>query len=175
MKTFNILILVLTFVIMSSVSSYSQNDSVRSREKLKKIVKEKLIEKLKIDESIANKLIDLSAENRKVIKELTKKRKDLTEYIYDNPQSSDVGTKLEDLMDNENKINRERNDFYTKLKTFLTPNQIAQSMVFQKELMKFLKKEMKKNRKDDNMNDGDRHKDDKRKDDKHNDDREGLF
>jgi hypothetical protein len=140
-------------------------------------VKEKLIEKLNIDETTANKFIDLAAAQKKEMKEYMKKRNDLTEYIFDNPQSSDVGTKLDDLMDTENKINQSKNDFYTKLKAFLTPNQIAQSMVFQKELMKFMRKEMKRNNKDDDRGDdhnGNR-KDDKHRDDKRNNEDRELF
>jgi low affinity Fe/Cu permease len=176
MKAINILITVFAFVLLTSAGTYSQNDTSRSKEKLRKVIKEKLIEKLNIDEATANKFIDIAAAQRKEMKEFMKKRKDLTDYIFDNPQSSDVGTKLEDLMDTENKLNQSRNDFYTKLKSFLTPNQIAQSMVFQKELMKFMKKEMKRNNKNDDRGDdhnGNR-KDDKHKDDKRNNDRE-LF
>ncbi len=175
MKTLNLLILVLSFILLTGTSSYSQSDSARSRDKLKKIIKEKIIEKLKIDESSATKLIDLTTENRKDMKDLKKKRKELTEYIFENAQTSDVGTKMEDLMDTENKINQSRNDFYTKLKTFLTPNQIAQAMVFQKDLMKFMKKEMKRNKKDDNMKGDSKNKDEKRKDSKRNKDSEVLF
>jgi hypothetical protein len=149
MKTLNLLILTLSFVLLTSAGSYSQNDTSRTKDKLKKIVKEKLMEKMNLDDATATKLIELTASNRKDMKELRKKEKDLTDYIFDNPQSSDVGAKIEDLLDTENKINQLRNEHYTKLKSFLTPNQIAQSMVFQKELMKFMKKEMKHDKGDD--------------------------
>lgn len=173
MKAINLLIIVFAFVLLTSAGSYSQIDTSHSREKLRKVVKEKLIEKLNIDETTANKFIDLAAAQKKEMKEYMKKRNDLTEYIFDNPQSSDVGTKLDDLMDTENKINQSKNDFYIKLKAFLTPNQIAQSMVFQKELMKFMRKEMKRNNKDDDRGDdhNGNHKDGNYKDDKHRDDK----
>ena len=150
MKTLNLLLLVLSFIVLTSTGSYSQNDTSRSaaKEKLKKIVKEKLMEKMNLDDATATKFIELSAANRKEMKELRKKEKDLTDYIFDNPQSSDVGTKIEDLLEAQNKINQLRNDHYAKLKAFLTPTQIAQSMVFQKELVKFMKKEMKLEKKD---------------------------
>jgi hypothetical protein len=168
MKAINFLMFVFVIVLLTSAGSYSQNDTSRSKEKLRKVVKEKLIEKLNIDEATANKFIDIAAAQRKEMKEYMKKKNELTDYIFENPQSSDVGTKLEDLMDTENKINQSRNDFYTKLKAFLTPNQIAQSMVFQKELMKFMRKEMKRNNKDDDR--GDDHNGN-RKEDKHRDDK----
>ena len=161
MKTLNLLILVLTFVLLTSAGSYSQSDTARTKEKLKKIVKEKLMEKMNLDDATATKLIEITAANRKEMKELRKKEKDLTDYIFENPQSSDVGTKLEDLLNTENKINQLQNEHYTKLKSFLTPNQIAQSMVFQKELMKFMKKEMKKDHGDDK---GGKQKDNRDKD-----------
>ena len=182
----------MSFVLLTGTGSYSQTDTTRAngKEKLKKIVKVKLMEKMSIDDATATKIMELSSANRKEIKELMKKEKELMDYIFDNPQSSDVGTKLEDLLEIENKINQSRNDNYAKLKTFLTPNQIAQSLVFQKELTKFLKKEMKLDKKRDAKGDnekgdkdkgdrdkGDRDKDDrndKDKGDKHNEDRE-LF
>ncbi|MFZ4592480.1 MAG: hypothetical protein ACOYN6_15875 [Ignavibacteria bacterium] len=150
MKTLNLLLLVLSLIVFTSTGSYSQNDTSRSaaKEKLRKIVKEKLMEKMNLDDATATKFIELSAANRKEMKELRKKEKDLTDYIFDNPQSSDVGTKIEDLLEAENKINQLRNDHYAKLKAFLTPTQIAQSMVFQKELVKFMKKEMKLEKKE---------------------------
>lgn len=156
MKTLNLLILVLSFVLISNTGSYSQVDTSRvaAKEKLKKMVKEKLMEKMNLDDATATKLIELSATNRKEMKELRKKEKDLTDYIFDNPTSSDVGTKIEDLLETENKINQVRNDHYAKLKAFLTPTQIAQSMVFQKELVKFMKKEMKLDKKEGKDRDG---------------------
>ncbi|MCX6157846.1 MAG: hypothetical protein NTY74_07695 [Ignavibacteriae bacterium] len=160
MKTLNLLLLVLSFIVLTSTGSYSQNDTSRAaaKEKLKKIVKEKLMEKMNLDDATATKFIELSTANRKEMKELRKKEKDLTDYIFDNPQSSDVGTKIEDLLEAQNKINQLRNDHYAKLKVFLTPTQIAQSMVFQKELVKFMKKEMKleKKEKDKKQDDGNR-------------------
>jgi len=158
MKTLNLLLLVLSFIVLTSTGSYSQNDTSRAaaKEKLKKIVKEKLMEKMNLDDATATKFIELSTANRKEMKELRKKEKDLTDYIFDNPQSSDVGTKIEDLLEAQNKINQLRNDHYAKLKVFLTPTQIAQSMVFQKELVKFMKKEMKLEKKDKKQDDGNR-------------------
>lgn len=165
MKTFKLIIFVLAFILLAGSDSYSQNDTTRAKEKekLRKVVKEKLIEKLNIDEATAGKFIEITAANRKEMKEYNKKRKELTDYIFDNPQSSDIGTKLEELLDTENKVNQTRNEYYAKLKAILTPNQIAQAMVFQKELVKFMKKEMKRDKGDDR---GGRDKDDKRKDDK---------
>jgi len=177
MKAINFLTVVFVLVLLTSAGSYSQSDTSRSRDKLRKVVKEKLIEKLNIDDVTANKFIDLAAAHRKEMKENMKRRNDLTEYIFENPQSSDVGTKLDELMDTENKINQSKNDFYTKLKTFLTPNQIAQSMVFQKELMKFMRKEMKRNNKGDDRGDdhnGNRNND-KRKEDRHNNEDRDIF
>lgn len=150
MKTLNSIVLILSFLILTGTGAYSQTDTSRAaqKEKLKKMVKEKLMEKMSIDDASATKLMELASAHRKEMKELRKKEMDLTDYIFDNPTSSDVGTKIEDLLEAENKINQLRNDYYSKLKAFLTPTQIAQSMVFQKELTKFMKKEMKMEKKD---------------------------
>lgn len=134
MKAFNFLVFVFVIVLLTSAGSYSQNDTSRSKEKLRKVVKEKLIEKLKIDEASADKFIEIAAAQRKEMKEFIKKRKELTDYIFDNPQSSDVGAKLDDLMDTENKLNQSRNDFYTKLKSFLTRTRLHSQWYSRKNL-----------------------------------------
>ncbi len=158
MKTLNFLILAV-IVLFFTATAQSQTDTSRAaqKEKLKKMVKEKLMEKMNLDDATATKLMELASANRKEMRELRKKEKELTDYIFDNPTAADVGTKIEDLLETENKINQTRNEHYAKLKTFLTPTQIAQSLVFQKELTKFMKKEMKLDKKESKERDGKEH------------------
>lgn len=147
MKNIKLFILAISLVLFIGTNAYSQKDSSRSKDKLKKVVKEKLMERVGLDESTADKLIEMTAENRKLLKDLQKKRKEIAEYIFDNPDNSDMGSKLDELFDIETKINKARSDHYLNLKSFLTPSQIAKSMVFQKDLLKFMKKEMDKKKK----------------------------
>lgn len=155
MKNFNLFIIAITLILFTGTNAFSQRDSSQSNSKLKKVVKEKLMEKVGIDESTADKLIEITAENRKSMKELQKKRRDLAEYVLENPNNSDVGSKLDELYEIENKIHKTRSDHYLNLKSFLTPKQIALSMSFQKDLMKFMKKEIDKKKKGKNRKDKD--------------------
>lgn len=155
MKNIKIIYFILILILFVGTNAYSQKDSSRSKDKLKKIVKEKLMEKVGLDESSADKLIGLTSENRKELKELQKKRRELAEYVFENPKSPDVGSKLDDLFELETKISKTRSDHYQKLKSFLTPSQIALSMSFQKDLLKFMKKEMDKKKKGEKNRDKD--------------------
>lgn len=147
MKNIKLFILVISLVLFIGTNAYSQKDSSRSNGKLRKVVKEKLMERVGLDESTADKLIEMTAEHRKEMKDFQKKRKELAEYIFDNPSNSNIGSKLDELFDVENKIHKAKSDHYLNLKSFLTPAQIAQSMTFQKDLLKFMKKEIDKKKK----------------------------
>ncbi|MDD5361591.1 MAG: hypothetical protein PHN88_05635 [Ignavibacteria bacterium] len=163
MKKIHFISFTALLLILISVSCiFAQNDTTNKR--LKKIVKEKLIEKLNIDDQTAEKLITLQMTHRKEIKELKRHQGDLIKDISDNPQSSDISSKIDDLLDTEYNIYLKNKDYIGTVKTFLTPAQIAQSMAFEKDLMKFLKKEIKRKHHDD--------KDDKDRDNGHDKDRD---
>ena len=145
MKKILFILVMITAVFISNII-LAQTDSNKADKNLKKAVKQKLIDKLSIDEITADKLMAAFQENRKAMNELRKKRKKLQDDIVENPKSPDVLKSIDELTELDYKEYTTKKDFIDKLKTFLTPEQIALSFAFQKNLMKFMKKEIKEKR-----------------------------
>lgn len=145
---FKKIVILLVFIVGLNISLQAQEDTsmTGSRHKLKKAVKEKIMEKLDIDEATANKFFSLFNEHKKVINDYNKNKKQLMKSIEENPDANDVMTKINELIEIDDKINKSRKDFIVELQKFLTPKQIAQSIIFQKNLRKlFLKDKNDKN------------------------------
>jgi hypothetical protein len=140
-------ILLLLFIAMCfNLNLKAQEDTTltNSRIKLRKVIKEKLIEKLGIDEATANVFIKLFNEQKKTIGDYNKEKRQIFKSIEENPNAGDVKSKINSLLDIDDKINKSRRDFITELGKILTPQQIAQSLIFQKNLRKFFLKEQGK-------------------------------
>jgi Spy/CpxP family protein refolding chaperone len=131
-----IIILVFLTAFVFAVQAQEDTSSIGSRKKLHKAVKEKFMQKLNIDEATANKFFELYGEQKKEMKEFEKSKRQLMQSIEENPESSDVMTKIDQILDIDEKICKSRRDFITSLQKFLTPGQIAQSIIFQKNLKK---------------------------------------
>ena len=145
----------LVMILITGGNAFSQQDSSKPRDgkKFKKAIKEKFMEKLSIDEQTADKYLELYNAHRKSIAELNKKRFDLMKGLEENIDSPDLNTKLDEIVNIEVQIAQKKQDFYENAKKILTPKQIVQSLQFQKDLGKFVKKEMHKKRKGDKDND----------------------
>ena len=131
----------LLILLLSVTCLYAQRDT--TGKKLNKVIKEKLVEKLGIDEGTADKVMGLYSKHRKDMKELKKQQMDYMKEVMENPESADIQTKLETLIELDNKVYLKKKELYEGLKQYLTPKQIAQSMSFVREVSKFMKKEMK--------------------------------
>lgn len=143
-KTF-FLIFILT-VFSFSVKAQEDSSKTNSHSHFKKAIKEKLMEKLNIDEATATKVMKLISEQKNQIAEYTKEKMQTIKYLEDNPDAGDVMLKINGLLELDDKINKSRKDFIEELKTILTPKQIAQSIIFQKNLRKLFLKGNKKDR-----------------------------
>lgn len=141
------ILILLIFVIGFNITLQAQEDSsmTGSRKKLRKAIKEKFMQKLDIDEATANKFFDLFNEQKKVMKEYSKNKMQLMKSIEDNPDAGDVMSKINQIMEIDDKINKSRKDFIAELQKFLTPKQIAQSIIFQKNLRKLFLKGKREN------------------------------
>ncbi|MBS1517323.1 MAG: hypothetical protein JSS91_04480 [Bacteroidetes bacterium] len=144
MKTLIRLCLIIPLLI--SVNSFAQSDSSRElrRQNLESVLKEKLMTSLNIDESTADRVIKTHKENSSSMREINKERKELYRSIESDPDAYDVNTKLDKIIDLEQKIIDQKKKFYDELKSFLTPQQIAKSIFMRKKFNKELRKEMKK-------------------------------
>jgi Spy/CpxP family protein refolding chaperone len=121
----------------------AQEDSalINSRKQLKKVIKEKLIQKLDINEETADKFIKLFNEERKTVGEYSKEKRNIMKYLEDNPDSKDAMDKINELLAIDDKISKSRKDFIEELKKILTPQQIAKALIFQKNLRKMFYKD----------------------------------
>lgn len=117
-------------------------------EELKKIRKQKYLESVSIDEATADKYFEVFDANFQSIMQYNKQRKDNLEYIEKNLDAADVSAKLEEILDLDGKILEKKKDLYTQLKVFLTPKQLAQSVIFQMKFSRELKKQIDKRKKD---------------------------
>jgi Spy/CpxP family protein refolding chaperone len=133
--------ILLIFIIGFNITLQAQEDtSMTDSRKLRKAVKEKFMQKLDIDEATANKFFNLYNEQRKEMKEYNKSKMQLMRAIEDNPDASDVISKINQIIEIDDKINKSRKDFIAELQKFLTSKQIAQSIIFQKNLKKLFGK-----------------------------------
>ena len=138
------LLLLITFI---NNVSYSQNDN---KGKFKALVKEKLIEKLSISDSIADIYMGLYTKNANEIKKLNQEKRELMKEIENNYDALDIQDKIDRLLAIDIQIDNIKKEFINELKSFLTPKQIAQSIIFQRNLRLYLQKEIKKRKNQDN-------------------------
>ncbi len=140
------LMLIFFIALCFNISLRAQEDTTltNSRIKLSKVIKEKLMDKLKIDDVTANNFIKLFNEQKRTIGDYNKEKRQIFKSIEENPNASDVTAKINALLDIDDKINKSRRDFITDLGKILTPQQIAQSLIFQKNLRKYFMKEQGK-------------------------------
>lgn len=143
MKNF---ILITAIFLISFSAGYTQPKKMN--EELKKIRKQKYLENVtSVDEVTADKYFEVFDANFESVMKLNRQRKETLEYIEKNLEATDLATKMEDLLDIEGKILEKKKDLYTQLRTFLSPKQLAQSMIFQVKFNKELKKQIDKKRK----------------------------
>ncbi len=135
------LILVFLIVIVSQNFIYSQIDN---KKKLQRIIRQKFIEKLEISDSLGDKFFKIYNKSINDIRVLNKEKKDLMESIENNLDASDMSSKTDRIFEIDQQIENSKKDFYTELKTIFNYKQIAQTIIFQRNLKQFLNKELRK-------------------------------
>ena len=143
MKKFLYLCFAFIFVLLANNISFSQNDTNNnsSGKEIRKIVRQKLMEKLNVDDKTINSYLIVYAEYRKKDIELNKQKAALVKYIEDNTDASDISQKMDDLLNIQTKIIDARRDYIEKAKKILTHQQLAKAIVFQKKLRKIMNTE----------------------------------
>ena len=135
------LILLFLIVIFTQNFIYSQIDN---KKKLQRIIRQKFIEKLEISDSLGDKFFKIYNKSINDIRALNKEKKDLMESIESNLDASDMSSKTDRLFEIDQQIENSKKDFYNELKTIFTYKQIAQTIIFQRNLKQFLNKEIRK-------------------------------
>lgn len=137
----NFILIVIIFIVSFSAADAQPK---KMTDELKKIRKEKYLENVSVDDATADRYFELFDENFLAVKKLIKQKKDNMEYIEKNIDAADVSVKIEEILDIDSKIVEKKKDLYAQLKTFLSPKQIAQSIIFQMKFNKELKNQIDK-------------------------------
>ena len=134
-----LVLLTILMLLMFSIS-YAQNNNLK---KYQKLLKQKLTVKLEISDTLADKYFEFFKISRNEIKKLNKERNETMEAIEENPESLDINAKIERLLEIDQSVENSKKDFIKNLKTIFTPAQIAKTIIFQRNLQKFLKNQIK--------------------------------
>ncbi|HEX2788092.1 MAG TPA: hypothetical protein VHP32_09320 [Ignavibacteria bacterium] len=146
MKKLIFFFIIALFGFISFTDSYAQNDRDDFKQKLDQVRKEKFIEKIKVDDATADRYFQVTNTFMETMKDLNQSQRRIMKSIEDNPDASDIESKLNQFIENEAKIGNVKKEYYESLKTFLTPKQVAQTIIFQRQFMKKLKNEVDKRR-----------------------------
>lgn len=145
------LIIFLLFLMVNVSFAQKDNGKMQFNEEFDKILKQKLMENLSLDDATADKFMNTYKQSKINIRSLMKEKKELQKTIEQDPEALDIGIKLDKWMEIDTKIIDSRNNYYNELKTFLTPVQIAKSINLKRNIKKELKEELKKHRKQNNF------------------------
>jgi hypothetical protein len=111
---------------------------------MQRIIRQKFIEKLEISDSLGDKFFKIYNKSINDIRVLNKEKKDLMESIENNLDASDMSSKTDRIFEIDQQIENSKKDFYNELKTIFNYKQIAQTIIFQRNLKQFLNKELRK-------------------------------
>jgi hypothetical protein len=143
-------ILTLLLLVLFSIEAGAQGSNFR--DKIEKIKLEKLIKKLNLDENTAQTFSEKYKAFAGKIKELNKKRFIAYKLMGENLESGNgLDTLVNQVIDYEDEINKERMSFAEEMKVMLTPRQLATMIIFERKfnieirkLLKDLAKDKKK-------------------------------
>ncbi|MBM4157739.1 MAG: hypothetical protein FJ216_03045 [Ignavibacteria bacterium] len=149
-----LLLILFTFslTIALALNLYAQDNKQTKKDSLMKIYKEKYIDYVNVDDKTAETFVELFRTNRASIHEIKKKIKDTEKYILNNPESSDINSKLDELVELDKQIYELRKNYIDSLKKIMSPSQVALSLKFQKEFHDKFSKEVKEKRKNKKKN-----------------------
>lgn len=137
--------LIFVLLLFTEICNAQNGDNRKKfRNEIDSVMKQKLITNLQISDADADKLMNAFKENNKAVKSHAKERKAVMESIELDPSAADVETKLDKLSSIDTQLIELRQNFYRNLKTFLTPQQIAKTIVIRKNFNKELKQQFKK-------------------------------
>ena len=146
--------IVFTFVSLCTAQfdNNKDNDKKQFRAQIDSIMKQKLIEKLNLSESSADKYIIAIRENNGKVKDLLKEKKTIMKSIEADPEAADVGSKLDKSFEIDSRIIETRKEFIRDVSSYMTPQQIAKSMILKKNFNKEFKNQIKKHKNKDKIN-----------------------
>ncbi len=151
--TFIAVFVILVIGNISNAQFNKKNDSDKRqfRMQIDTLMKQKLMEKLDMSESAADKYVSAFRENNNRIKELMKEKKTVMRSIEADPEAADIVSKLDKVFDIDSRIIETRRAFIKDISTYLTPQQIAKSMILKKNFNREFKDQIRKHKSKDNF------------------------
>ena len=143
MQTRNILIIILwaACLLSSPVFIFAQDKDDDFREKIENIKLDKMVKKMELDESTIATFKDKYKTFSKSMRQLNTLRAKAYKEMTENIESGNgIDTLVDQVLNYETEINRERTDFVNDLKSILTSKQIAIMIVFERRFNNQLRK-----------------------------------
>ncbi len=151
MKTLKVILLALFLTAnLATAQNDDGNGKKGMREDMEKLMRQKIVEGLDISEATADKFISAFKENTDQIRSLEKENRELLKSIELDPDATDIDSKLNKILDIESQKTELKKSFFNELRTFLTPQQIAKTLVLRMNFRKKLRKEIQNQRKRNN-------------------------
>lgn len=141
MKKSYILLFLGIMLFLLSDFAVPQNDTSVSakRKKFREAIRQKLVDDAGFSEENADKFIKINADFRKKNRELNTLKDELQADIVSNPDSPDIEQKITKLIETESAIFQNKSLFWSSLKDFLSPSQIAKTISLSSKLKALLK------------------------------------
>lgn len=137
MKRLLLLVLVVSSLSFTQLREPMQRRPIEQLESLKKV---RMLEAVKLDEQTGVKLINRYSKNRETIWELELERRKimdkLAEQLQANASDADLQKIFDELVAVEKKITDVRLNYLNELKEILTPKQMAEYLVFERNFAK---------------------------------------
>ena len=107
---------------------------------IRESIRKKFIEYVRTDEQTTDKFFSDFRKNHKEINTLLRERRNIMKEIELNTDADDIQQKLERVSQIDKNIFNLKQEFSESLKAYLTPEQIAKTIIFEKKIRKIINK-----------------------------------
>lgn len=107
---------------------------------IRESIRKKFIEYVRTDEQTTDKFFSDFRKNHKEINTLLRERQYIMKEIELNTDADDIQQKLERISQIDKNIFNLKQEFSESLKAYLTPEQIAKTIIFEKKIRKIINK-----------------------------------
>lgn len=138
----NIIFILGTLFMLCSLQANAQIDTQNTKagKLIRESIRKKFIEYVRTDEQTTDKFFSDFRKNRKEINTLLRERRNIMKEIELNTDADDIQQKLERVSQIDKNIFNLKQEFSESLKAYLTPEQIAKTIIFEKKIRKIINK-----------------------------------
>ena len=138
----NIIFILGTLFMLCSLQANAQIDTQNTKagKLIRESIRKKFIEYVRTDEQTTDKFFSDFRKNHKEINTLLRERQYIMKEIELNTDADDIQQKLERVSQIDKNIFNLKQEFSESLKAYLTPEQIAKTIIFEKKIRKIINK-----------------------------------